>query len=430
MKRHLRIRVETGVPWPTKETVVRFRDHDFTLAPETDTLASTVLLEYESGKITQDEALLLVRQFLSSLSWAEGAPIEDGESADGSRPMWIGKGSGRVVSPNFRADYLPDPADPKARLALALFREALGVNSTPYRFLGFAKVLNIRYAAKKDQVTWINATVGKLQDHQANVRLAEIRALGQDVGEYLYVSGRCAVAHAFADPVVDPENPEDRRRLNSDLPLIKALAAHLIEYEMGVKSHATIWREHLYELNGFRDLLGGVVDRLRRGETVTLGEMPSLPRLSMRVRGQQVMEGFEALKTMVVDILAGQRLVIKCESADGLVEAVLVLNFGQERLKFDPFEDFRVGDDGSPGAVRHAIDGVEMRRALLLNGQLEVWDAEGGALLGRTDPYVGVNIDLSATADGLERLTAELDAELQRRLGSTGPAPSDTSAGK
>ena len=71
-----------------------------------------------------------------------------------------------------------------------------------------------------------------------------------------------------------------------------------------------------------------------------------------------------------------------------------------------------------------------MRRALLLNGQLEVWDAEGGALLGRTDPYVGTNIDLSATAHGLEKVAEELDAELQRRLGSTGPAPSDTAGSK
>ncbi len=428
MRRHLRIRVETGVPWPTRETVVRFRDHDITLSPETDTLPPTVLLVYDSDNTTQDEALLLVRRFLSSLSWAEGAALQDKESVDGGQPIWIGKGGGRVVSPNFRADYLPDPADPKASLALALFREALGVNSVPYRFLGFAKILNILYAAKKDQVTWIDATVGKLQDNDAKARLAEIRALGQDVGEYLYVSGRCAVAHAYADPVVDPESPDDLRRLSSDLPLMKALAAHLIEHEMGVKSHATIWREHLYELNGFRDLLGAVVDRLRAGEGVTVGEMPSLPRLSLRVRGQKVMEGFEGLKTDIVDILDGQRLVLKSESDDGLVEALLILNFGEERLEFDPFEHFSVGDDGSPRAVRHGLDGVGMRRALLLNGQLEVWDAESGALLGRTDPYVGVNIDLSATANGLEKLAAELEAELQRRLGSTGPAHSDPAA--
>ena len=96
--------------------------------------------------------------------------------------------------------------------------------------------------------------------------------------------------------------------------------------------------------------------------------------------------------------------------------------------QFDPFEAFGVRDDGSPRAVRHAIDGVGMRRALLLNGQLEVWDSESGALLGRSDPYVGMNIDLSATASGLERLATELEAERQRRLASPGPAQSDPAA--
>jgi hypothetical protein len=65
MTHYLRIRVETGVPWPTAETVVRFRDHDITLSPETETLAPTVLLAYDSDKMTQDQAMLLVRRFLS-----------------------------------------------------------------------------------------------------------------------------------------------------------------------------------------------------------------------------------------------------------------------------------------------------------------------------------------------------------------------------
>src|SRR3989442_2428284 len=139
MTRYLRVRVESEVPWPTKEALVRFRDQDLILYPETDELAPTVLLAYNDAKMTSDHAVELVRRFLSSLSWAEGGPIRDMEYLDGTQPIWIGKGRGRMVNPNFRADYLPDPSDPKARLALALYREALTVNSAPYRFLGFAK---------------------------------------------------------------------------------------------------------------------------------------------------------------------------------------------------------------------------------------------------------------------------------------------------
>ena len=287
MTRYLRIRVESGVPWPTKETTVPFRDHELTLCPETDQLAPTVLLAYDDSKMIPDEAVRFVRHFLSSLSWAESRPIQDLEYLDGTQPFWIGKGGGRVLNPNFRADYLPDPSDPKARRALALYREALYVNSIPYKVLGFFKILNVRFPDGPSQMAWINQVIDQLEDVAINERVAALRSEGKNVGEYLYASGRCAVAHAWDEPIADPDAPEDMRRLIWDLPLIHGLAEHVIEHEMGVKSHATIWEEHLYELEGFRLLLGGAfVDRLKRGEKVALEAGPPLPRLSLRVRGK------------------------------------------------------------------------------------------------------------------------------------------------
>ncbi len=196
LKWHLRVRVESGVPWPTVETVVKFRDHEFTLCPETAQLAPTVLLTYKRGQLTDDEALRLVRHFLSSLSWAEGRPIQDLESVGGSHPIWIGKGGGHVVSPSFRADYLPDPPDAKARLTLGLYREAHSANSIAYRFLSFFKILNVRFPNGSPQIAWINHVVDQLSEAAAKKRVAELRTGGKDVGDYLYTSGRCAVAHA------------------------------------------------------------------------------------------------------------------------------------------------------------------------------------------------------------------------------------------
>lgn len=243
MTRYLRVRVETRIPWPTKETVVRFRDRELTLYPETDELPPTVLLAYEDTKMTSDEALQLVRRFLSSLSWAEGRPIQDLEYLDGTQPVWIGKGRTRTVDPHFRADYLPDPPDAKAQLALALYREALYVNSIPYKVLGFFKVLNVLFPDGPGQITWINQAVDRLADVSIEKQAAALRAEGKDVGQYLYGSGRCGVAHAWAEPVADPDDPEDTRRLVWDLPVIRGLAERAIEHEMGVKSHATIWED-------------------------------------------------------------------------------------------------------------------------------------------------------------------------------------------
>jgi len=424
VKRFLRVRVESGVPWPTKESRVSFRGHDIVLCPETDQLAPTVLLAFDDSKTSSDQALELVRRFLSSLSWAEGSPIRDMESLEGGQPIWIGKGGARLINPNFRADYLPDPQDTKAALALALYREASTANTVPYKFLGFAKIVNIRYR-DRDQIPWINATIGKLRDPGAQARIAELKAAGEDVGTYLYVSGRCAVAHAYTSPVVDPDIPGDLRRLVSDLPVIQRLAEHLIEDELGVKSHGTIWREHLYELAGFRPLLGPIVDRLKRGEQVGLGEIAPLPRLSLRVRDREPLAAFEGLHTEAVDVLDG-RLVLRCRSDGGLIQAILVLNFGAERLEFEPEQAVGLVDDGSPGAIQNMIDADTLVRELVVNGQLEVWSVEAGTLLGRTDPYVAVNIDLGRTVEALNAHIAQLQAEKQRRQSSSGPAPASS----
>jgi hypothetical protein len=127
------------------------------------------------------------------------------------------------------------PQDPKARVALGLYREAVGVNSIPYEFLGYFKVINTRFKSPDEQIAWINRTSPSLTERDAVTRISELSSIPGDVGRYLYGSGRCAVAHAWSDPVVDPDNPDDIIRLRSDMPVAKALAEYLIEQEYGVK---------------------------------------------------------------------------------------------------------------------------------------------------------------------------------------------------
>ena len=56
---------------------------------------------------------------------------------------------------------------------------------------------------------------------------------------YLYKSGRCAVAHAFADPIVDPDDVAELRRLSDDIWLMRILTTHLIQKKFGIDQ--SIW---------------------------------------------------------------------------------------------------------------------------------------------------------------------------------------------
>jgi len=64
-------------------------------------------------------------------------------------------------------------------------------------------------------------------------RLEELSAEGRtDVPAYLYASGRCAVAHAYAQPLIDADDPGDLLRRRKDLPVIRALAEYAIEHDL------------------------------------------------------------------------------------------------------------------------------------------------------------------------------------------------------
>jgi hypothetical protein len=408
--------VETGVHWPTTDTTIEFDGHQLTLRPETLDRAPTVIMQC-GPSLTLDDGLRVIRRFLSSLSWVHGAPIREIASTGGSAPFWIGKGAGaRLINPDFHADYLPAPTSEKARFAFALYREALSVNSVAYQFLGFAKILNTLYEKSRDQKDWINRNIDLTVDHRAKERLAELRREISDVGDYLYTSGRCAVAHAYNTPVVDPEDPDDNRRMYKDLPLIRALAEDLIERELGIKSAQTVWREHLYELGGFRLLIGEeAAARLKNLQPIDLKSKSPWPRLSIRLRKQPIFPALERLLVTGSPIVGDGGIQLHCESEDGLVHAELFLDFANERLVFGPEDKVQIRDDGTAATIRHVIDYLRFRKYYYMNGELEVYDGEHDTLLGRCDPYLPVNVDLIGTAQSIDKGIEELEKEARRR---------------
>lgn len=229
MRMFVVIGLETEVDWPTTETSVTFRGREVVLRPETEELAPTIVVPYDDSRESYDEAAALGTDFLSSLAWESGRYIRETIWTGGSVAINVGKGPLSAPTTSvFRADHVPEPDDERAQLALALYREAISVNSVAYQFLDFFKIINMLHSGGSDQKAWINSALSSIEDHRANKRIAELRAVESDIGAYLYTSGRCAVAHAFSQPVVNPDRPEDRRRLSADLPVVYRFMKQLL----------------------------------------------------------------------------------------------------------------------------------------------------------------------------------------------------------
>lgn len=232
------VTVETELEWPAEETSVSFMGHTLILRPPDGDDAADVRLQYEHPE-SQLEAFETICRLLTALSWWHHRPARIRLRIDCTSPMRGGnRGGGGYGPPLCKKYQLPKamqlPADFKARMALALYREALSVQNPIYEFLGYFKIVNVYHRTPTAQIRWINCTLCRLTDRTATQRISALACSESDIGDYLYHSGRCAAAHGSGRSTVDPDKPDDVFRLGSDMPVAKALAEYLIERELGM----------------------------------------------------------------------------------------------------------------------------------------------------------------------------------------------------
>jgi hypothetical protein len=415
----------TGMGFPKEPTEITFRGRTLYLLPgqskgENDFSDRYPVVALEHTGLSFEDGQRLISAFINSVAWVRRAGIRTAQFGGGSHLHGLGGADAEaLVDEHFELNYLSDPADDRARLALAFYREGLTLESVAYQCLSFFKIFNITLESKA-QIAWIDANIeaarklspigtGKWEEN------AGFDATKQTAGEYLYVSNRCAVAHAFSQPLIDPDNPDDRRRLANDLPMVKALAEHFIEQEFGVKSAMTIWREHLYELAGFGELLGvELITRIKAGEEVLLREFPAFPPLSVRLAFSDPFRSFEDMDVEVIDCADG-KLNFSLTSTNKLASVLLVLDFSAERLEFEIFQHMATEDDGSIAGARAELDKLRFVDLYALNGKLEIW--AGSNRLSRKDAFIPLNIDIGATHNKYEALIAEAEKTLTQRIG-------------
>jgi hypothetical protein len=243
----LNLAVKPHFSWPNMPADLPFEGKRIVLQPLTDDLACTVSL-FDPNGTTFEEGGTTLGRFLSRLAWSKGGGVEElfyGGSNNPQQPGRLGRGNfgtsaWAVVEP-WDYLYLPASSDARADLALALFREGMNVNSAPFAFLSFFKVVNIVHGKGDAQQDWINQNIKRVWYQPAVNRLSEIAKTHSNIGEYMYVQGRCAVAHAHGTVLVNPDVYRDKGRLEQDLPLMKELAALFIEQELGVLSDSSFY---------------------------------------------------------------------------------------------------------------------------------------------------------------------------------------------
>lgn len=369
------------------------------------------------------DARLTVNRFLSAMAWKEeqefvtlGSIGSGATIADKDKPRF-NYSEGRVlryrVISRFDFEHLQDPPDQKQKLALALFREGLNSNMPFYRLLSFFKIVNIGFGKGREQVDWINANLGKVRNMWGQERLQELSGSVADVGDYLWVQGRNAIAHAYDQPIKDPDVPVDVLTANRDSELMQVLAKIFIEDELGVPSLTKIWKDHLYELAGFKRIFGDrLTGRLKGGESVPLADFPALPPLCIGLNvGLRQGLRYEALDALPFSVGGCERGVVrlKADQARQPVDLYLVLDFPGERLELVVMS-LSINREHQQYRKSIEVSQLQFLTDYFSNGYLQLYDATTGERLSHKTAFIPCNIDPGRMIDGFQARIAQLQA--------------------
>jgi hypothetical protein len=151
-----------------------------------------------------------------------------------------------------------------------------------------------------------------------------------------------------------------------------------------------------------------------------------LPRLSIRLAGHDSYAPLEEMEANIVDSGDGM-VIVDCQGKNGLTALRLGLNFRDERLQFDGLGGVASADDGTAAAARSYSRVEQFRLDFFMNGELEIWETNGARLLGRADPFIPENVDMTATVNNFRTTIATIDAAAEERedadRGFTRPQP-------
>jgi len=413
--RWIRLNIEPNIMWPVRPQSLIFAGHEVWIIPITTDDHPGVAMRQPEGMQREDAEGLLLR-LLSVIAWRENAGIAVAYRTGGDLPRMMGlnKKSGFVIRDAFDFTDVICPDEEEPRIALALMREARSLTGSAYAFLSYWRILEITFPKSAERIPWMQAKFANLDGHGVKEAFDAIRAAGiADVGRHLFDSGRCAIAHAQARPIINPDNPRDTRRLMDELPIVRELAVLAIEERFGIDTRNSEYRKHLYELKGWKCVLGeAVIERIIRGEEPAEGDVIDLPVVNFRLYETPPYDAFERMAPSLA-LTQDRKLILQYSDAGGLISLRFALNFIEERLEFDVSNGVYGRDDGSVLAAERSRDSKRLFRDYLLNGIVEIWDADTGDLLGRLDAFLPLNCFVDLDACNREIATAE--AEIERR---------------
>jgi hypothetical protein len=187
---------------------------------------------------------------------------------------------------------------------------------------------------------------------------------------------------------------------------------------LGVETPSTVYRKHLYELAGFKEIFGpqltaSIINREPLDQSLSI----DIPTMDVQIRGKDHYAPLQGLNPVGVNYHDGV-VSITLLSKDGRARIRLGLDFSAERLLFD-LPDIGVSDNGTGQAAETISEVKRFTKDFIGNGELHVYNSDTGALLGRKGAYLPMNMWLDHDAAKQEIETWRRTAAWRRERSSS-----------
>lgn len=418
--------VHHSIPWPEKDVLLRYDGEDYFirgLKQQEDKLSDACITVRFNNEADLYPTLNRIYRFTSVLGWFKRGYVDVVGYIYGSHPILYSSGRQPympVMSSGpfgFNCNFMPVIKDENMRKALAFWREGLRLRHIHdgYSFLSFYKVIESQFKNGRARGAWIDQSISTLTDEAAE-RIRELHAAQLDVGEHIFQSGRCAVAHAsLGRTLVDPDIPEDRLRIAKDLVVVQALAEKYIREELGVPNEMDVYRNRDALRPVYEYLEQNQVEELRIGGSV-LREKLGLNRLRVSIN-HWPQQAPQALQDLMLSVASAHNGVVDLRATNDsrTLSLGFLLAFPQRKASTNLNVSGALPTNQG-GRPEDEIAFLKYQKAVIGNGIIEVQLANGEKIV--CEVVIPVNVDIGRTFAAIDKRIAALRAMQQEVVGN------------
>lgn len=240
----LNVGVDNQVVWPKERQEINFEGYRLILLPKTGENTTSVHIDLSANNISLENAHTLINRFLSLLAWCDdNYAIYEGGWAGNPIPVPVRKRNLAFITAHEWPFDRKIPRSREGRLALAIYREARNAEQNQqisYAVLGYYKIIELKGGSQSTARTWIRdnyAHVTAPNNMRENVQRFDDARGAHQPHNYLYNACRSAVAHVKDPYASDPDELKEIRRLHVAAGVLRPLARHFIEKELGISDN-------------------------------------------------------------------------------------------------------------------------------------------------------------------------------------------------